>query len=324
MVFSQSLKPPYWSYKNLSKFYNSIKGKQLASKILYGETSTSPSKSNDSDSSDTSSIENELAHKKSKTDEASTLKKTTDDLLSKKYDPAPLKASSNIIKTIKSSNVDSDLIEILDSDSDNDILIDDEKPKSTLIAKHSTFKSKTNNKSDSSDIVSLNDDDDDEPIIEKSKTHEKKSKTTTISRVCTSNYSDDDDGLPDIDIESCSQFKKDSSESVKPTSSSNNNNYKSRDLEELVELDDEPVKVLSKNFSKTTSTKATTLTQNFNSMPTVTTNVQTKSSITSISSSTYETGCINNDSSPPTPIVTLLPGTFEVILFVDNCEQSHA
>ena len=277
----------------------------MALKILYGHSTTSPSKSN-GDSSDSSSIENECATKKSKSDEIVqpvakakqnfTAPRSDDDFQLKAVNPIPLQVTSNILKKTDSikpkpapSTVDSDLIEILDSDSNSD-----------------------------SDIVTLDDDE--------------QSKAKTFYRKPTSVATNDDEEtneLPDLDVNSCNQYINDDYAFDNCEIIDTNSNANASDSDELVDLSvEEPAKTTKTakptnyNYSEN-SCSSTALTQKMSVCSTATTIQKSTYAATSVASSNTMTH-IDKPGSMPTTIVTFKPGTFEIILFVDNCEQSHA
>lgn len=131
-----------------------------------------------------------------------------------------------------------------------------------------------------------------------------------------------DDDLPDIDVFS----------SVSNKFSHKNSDSDSSD--ELVDLNTFSSKYKTSEFStklsekktlsKYSSEESTILAQKFSSISTF-----SSSQTSTVSSSSSQLPALSsskpiNKSSPPPVISTLYAGTFEVILLVDNCEQSHA
>jgi hypothetical protein len=132
-----------------------------------------------------------------------------------------------------------------------------------------------------------------------------------------------DDDLPDIDVFSSISNK-----------FSHKNSSDSDSSDKLVDLNTFSSKYKTSEFStkqtekktlsKYSSEESTILAQKFSSISTFSSSQTSTVSSSSSQLPAFSSSKPINKSSPPPAISTLYAGTFEIILLVDNCEQSHA
>ena len=216
--------------------------------------------------------------------------------------------AKTVTEEAKKQTLDEQLIELIDSDSDSDIItLEEDRPKTLIPASFEIKAQKSTTAIATKDFVNFIDDDDDDDFLPDlglcSATNKLSKKQFTLMQTKNSQDFGSTDTLQVLDTNSRDQY----------SSSSNRN------------LDSLATTGLTQNFKSTSiiSSKGTNLLEtksySFNTASskeaTATMIPSTKSFSSSASSS--------SSSQTPNVVSKFLPGSYEVILFVDNCEQSH-